>query len=110
MKFMSKFESILSAKREQGTKPKATAQKAPPPSEVVPEAEAAPRPVAAKPGRPRAKRSDPNFVQTSPYIKKATLQAVKMQLLAEGQGREYSELVEELLSEWLNTRKLESLK
>lgn len=106
---MSKFESILSAKREQSAKPKAAPPKRELQSEVVPAPAERPA-TTGKPGRPRAKRSDPNYVQTSPYIKKATLQAVKMQLLAEGQGREYSELVEELLAEWLNTRKPESLK
>ncbi len=104
---MSKFESILSAKREQAKKPEPATKQARQ-TEIVPTAEV--RAPAGKPGRPRAKRSDPNYVQTSPYIKKSTLQAVKMQLLVEGQGREYSELVEQLLAEWLNTQKAKNLK
>jgi len=95
---MSKFKGLLDAKREQVPTMDT--------SEIVLPAAG----TGSKPGRPRAKRSDPNYVQTSPYIKKTTLQAVKMQLLSEGQGREYSELVEELLLEWLNTQKPESSK
>lgn len=88
---MSKFSGILAAKRELE-------------SEIAPEPERQSSTEKKKPGRPPAKRSDPDFVQTSPYIRRETLRKVKMQLLLEGQGREYSELVEELLSKWLKTQ------
>lgn len=68
-----------------------------------------PAPVAmpAKPrgtGRPRGKRSDPNFDQVTAYIRKDTHQGAKIALLQEGRGREFSELVEDLLAEWLQAR------
>jgi hypothetical protein len=56
-------------------------------------------------GRPTGKRSDPDFEQTTAYIRKDTHRNVKIALLEEGEGREYSELVEELLSKWLKARK-----
>jgi flagellar biosynthesis/type III secretory pathway ATPase len=55
-------------------------------------------------GRPRGKRSDPNYEQISAYIAKKTHLEVKIALLQEGRGREFSELVEELLGHWLKTR------
>lgn len=56
-------------------------------------------------GRPSGKRSDPNFVQTTAYIRGDTYKAVKIALIEEDQNKEYSELVEELLSKWLKSRK-----
>lgn len=56
-------------------------------------------------GRPTGKRSDPDFEQTTAYIRKDTHRNVKIALLQEGEEREYSELVEELLSKWLKALK-----
>lgn len=56
-------------------------------------------------GRPTGKRSDPDFTQTTAYIRADTYKGVRIALLEEGEGREYSELVEELLSKWLKSRK-----
>ncbi len=57
-------------------------------------------------GRARAasvgKRSDDEYRQVSAYIRKDTHQQVKLTLLQE--EREFSELVEELLSSWLKAR------
>ena len=55
-------------------------------------------------GRPRGKRSDPDFDQVTAYIRKHTHQGIKIALLQEGRGREFSELVEDLLAEWLQAR------
>ena len=52
-------------------------------------------------GRPSGKRTDPDYAQVTAYIRKATHHGVKLRLLQEGQGREFSELVEELLATWL---------
>lgn len=54
-------------------------------------------------GRPNAKRSDPDFVQTTAYIRKDTHRDVKIALLHDDQKREFSQLVEELLSNWLKS-------
>ncbi len=48
------------------------------------------------------KRSDGDYRQVSAYIRKDTHQLVKIALLQE--EREFSELVEELLSGWLEAR------
>jgi hypothetical protein len=56
---------------------------------------------AARSGRPAGKRTDPDYTQITAYIRKVTHHAVKLRLLQEGQGREFSELVEELLRAWL---------
>jgi hypothetical protein len=56
-------------------------------------------------GRPPGKRSDPDFVQTTAYVRGDTYKAVRIALIQEDEGREYSELVEELLSKWLKSRK-----
>lgn len=53
-------------------------------------------------GRPSGKRTDPDYAQVTAYIRKATHHAVKLRLLQEGQGREFSELVEDLLAVWLS--------
>ncbi|MDA2933230.1 hypothetical protein MYX82_02690 [Acidobacteria bacterium AH-259-D05] len=55
-------------------------------------------------GRSRGKRSHPDFQQITAYIRKETHQKVKIALLQEGEGREFSELVEELLGNWLESR------
>ncbi len=52
-------------------------------------------------GRPTGKRTDPEYNQVTAYIRKTTHHAVKLRLLQEGQGREFSQLVEDLLSVWL---------
>ena len=89
---MSKFDKLLSTAKGRG---KASTKK----SSQGPEAPARRR------GRPTGKRSDPDFEQTTAYIRKETHRKVKIALLQEGEGREYSELVEDLLSEWLKTQK-----
>jgi hypothetical protein len=100
MKSVSKFSEILAVKRE------ATSE----PNPLLPEARQDDTAQQGAPGRPKAKRSDPKFVQTSPYIRRETLRQVKMQLLLEGQGKEYSELVEELLTEWLKKQNIKTAK
>jgi len=90
----SKFAGVLAAKRETDATEESVA-----PLAALPSAEAKRR------GRPNAKRSDPEFVQTTAYIRRDTHRDAKIALLHEGEGREYSELVEELLAGWLKSRK-----
>jgi hypothetical protein len=62
---------------------------------------------AVKQGRPKAKRSDPNYIQVTAYIRKETHATAKIELLKDGQTgekREFSELVQDLLNEWLKSR------
>ena len=52
-------------------------------------------------GRSAGKRSDPSYEQVTAYVRRRTHDAVKMALLKEGRRRQFSELVEELLSRWV---------
>jgi hypothetical protein len=68
-------------------------------------AESSPAPAVKRGrGRPTGKRSDPDFEQVTSYIRRQTYADVKIELIREGQRREFSELVEELLSKWLKSR------
>jgi hypothetical protein len=58
-----------------------------------------------KMGRPAGKRSDPKYTQVTAYIQSETYRNVKVALLLDGDGQEFSELIEDLLTEYLNTRK-----
>ncbi len=60
------------------------------------------RPAERTPTGKAGKRSNDEYRQISAYIRKDTHRRVKIALLAE--DREFSELVEELLSEWLESR------
>ncbi|HEY9681955.1 MAG TPA: hypothetical protein V6C86_10285 [Oculatellaceae cyanobacterium] len=52
--------------------------------------------------RVRGKRSNPSFEQVTAYIRKDTYLKAKMALLQE--GRDFSDLVEELVSAYLRTQ------
>ncbi len=55
--------------------------------------------------RPPGKRRHPDFEQVTAYIRKDTHHQVKLALLRELKGRQFSDLVEELLSTWLKDRR-----
>ncbi len=59
------------------------------------------------PGRPSGsaggKRSDPDYTQITAYIRKDTRRAIKQEL-ATSEDQDFSELIEELLGEWLKSR------
>lgn len=57
-----------------------------------------------KRGRPTAKRSDPDFVGLTTYVRRDTHTRAKIALLQEGKGRELSELVEDLIYNWLSKK------
>ena len=92
---MSKFKDILKAAKER-----------------EPEPEVASEPVSSKPtetetqqikrGRPKGKRSDPDYEQVTAYIRKETYRQTKIALLSSEEGQDFSELVEQLLTEWLS--------
>lgn len=93
---MSKFKGILNAAREREPEPE-------PEKETVTQPPASEK---AKPklGRPTGKRSNPNYEQVTAYIQKDTYKEVKIQLLADGQNQDFSELVQGLLEQWLKSR------
>ena len=67
--------------------------------------EAVQTPTAKKMGRPSGKRSDPKYTQVTAYIQGQTYRDVKVALLMGQEPQEFSELIEDLLSQWLSTQK-----
>lgn len=86
---MSKFKSILNAAKG----------KEPEPEQPMPVAESPPQ----KRGRPKGKRSHPDYEQVTAYIRKDTHRAAKIALLSKGNEQEFSELVQKLLEQWLES-------
>ena len=89
---MSKFDGIFEAakgKEKPKKRPRAAKASAPP---------------ARRRGRPAGKRSDPDYEAITAYIRRDTHRDVKIALLQAGDGQEFSELVEQLLSKWLKAR------
>ena len=70
-------------------------------SAAQPEAQE-PRRAAKASGSGGGKRSDADYRQVSAYVRRDTYQKVKIALLEE--DREFSDLVEELLEGWLESR------
>jgi hypothetical protein len=93
---MSKFKAIMDAKRGTGEDTEA---------QDIPERVTGSRSRAEQPqrrGRPPGKRSDPDFEQTTVYLRKSTTEDVKRALI--GSKQDVSELVESLLAGWLKSR------
>jgi hypothetical protein len=98
----SKFKGLLDAAK--GREPEPESEKpSQKPETTQPQLVAEPQ-SEPKRGRPKGKRSHPDYEQVTAYIKKDTHQAVKIALLQEGQKREFSELVQELLEDWAKSR------
>lgn len=53
------------------------------------------------PARRRGKRTDPEFVQVTAYIRQETYRRARIKLLESTKPKEFSEVVEELLTRWL---------
>lgn len=66
-------------------------------SPVLPE-----KPAIQKPTKKAGRRSDPEYMQANSYIPKALHRKVKIQLLQDDQ--EFSELIEKLLTNWIDER------
>ncbi len=76
----------------------------------APEIDAPPAPSAAQPqteskrGRPATgKRSDPDYTLVSCYVRKDTHREVQIALLQQEGRQNFSDLVEQLLQQWLKT-------
>jgi hypothetical protein len=53
-------------------------------------------------GRPAGgKKSNPDYQQVTSYIRRQTYQDTQVKLLRQGRRQDFSDLVEELLSKWL---------
>lgn len=100
---MSKFKNILDAANKpqdsvEVDKSLKQVKKSSPP--IV---EPGPEPV--KKGRPKGKRSNPDFEQVTAYVRSQTYRQTKIALLQQSELEDFSELVEKLLIEWLSTQK-----
>jgi hypothetical protein len=85
----SKFKSILSAAKEREDGPPSPA----------------PEDGKSKRGRKATgKRSDQDYLQITAYIQRDTHQAVKLALLKDAGRKDFSDLVQELLADWLKAR------
>ena len=59
-------------------------------------------PSEERPKRPRGKKGDPSYTQVTAYIKTDTYQRTQIRLLQlRGKKKEVSELLQELLTDWL---------
>ncbi len=107
---MSKFDKFFEARvQENDVKAEKPVAKTGKKAAAVPDKKAQSKPTIitqpAPRGRPKAKRSDPDFLGFTTYIRRDTHTKVKIALLQEGKGRELSELVEELLGKWTENPK-----
>jgi len=100
----SKFSGLLAAANNREETDRAETESVEPAAAAKTADVGKPAGEEARRGRPRGKRSSDEFVQVTAYIEKETHRAVKMALLREGEGREFSELVEELLAGWTTAR------
>lgn len=90
----SKFQGLFDATR---ARPETDQEPAAP----APQQEAAEREPPRSADRPRGKRSDPAYEQISAYVRKHTYRDVKVALLLHHGGQDVSDLIEELLSAWV---------
>lgn len=101
---MSKFDGLFDARggvkgqvKDKGKNGAGAGSKRKPAAEQQPEGR-------SRRGRPSGKRSDPDYVGFTTYIRKETHRKAKIALLEQGDGRELSELVEDLLAQWLKSK------
>lgn len=101
---VSKFQAVLSS-REVSDEPQEEEA-----IDFVVEEVLSVSPPATKMGRPKGKRSNPDYTQVTAYIRQDTYKDIRVLLLQRGDGQEFSELVEELLSEHLKTQTFKNSK
>ncbi|MUG92750.1 hypothetical protein F7734_09930 [Scytonema sp. UIC 10036] len=97
---MSKFKGILNAAKGREPEP----EPEPEPQPTVDDSQKQSLVETAQPTKktkPPGKRSHPDFEQVSAYIRKDTHKKVKMKLLSDGNNKDFSDLVEQLLSDWV---------
>lgn len=96
-KFKGKFGDALKAAKQ----PEVKQEKSPPAAKVT---------EPPKKGRPKGKRSNPDFEQVTAYVRSKTYRDTKIALLQQDELDDFSELVERLLVEWLSTQKVNNSK
>jgi hypothetical protein len=66
------------------------------------------KPVKKK--RKQSKKDNPDYTQTTAYIRSKIYDETRKRLIDEGRKRDYSDLMNDLLSEWLNLKNAASSK
>lgn len=98
----SQFEGLFNAVKD---KKASAANEEKPKKRVAKKASPDPPPVVEKSEIPAsAKSRNSDFEQTLVYLKKETKKEVKRSLLDDAANRNFSDLVEDLLSDWLHRR------
>ena len=91
----NRFKDVINAARKQQ-------QQSPPDSSTVSNTLDPPHPEPAKRGRPPGgKRNNPEYEQVGAYIPKALYKRVRIRLLEMEPEGEFSDLVEQLLTNWV---------
>lgn len=89
---MSKFKDIFKAAKEREAIEETTTPTEPPTKQPK------------RKGRPKGKRSNPDYEQVTAYIKKETYRQIRIALLQQSDAKDFSELIEQLLDEYLRTQ------
>ena len=104
----SKYGELLrGAKARTGTVDDPSAESPRPveaPASALPSSTPSDPPAPPRRGRPPGKRSDPGFVQVTAYVPGDLYRRVRIGLLEDAKGQEFSELVAELLVDWVKSR------
>jgi hypothetical protein len=93
----SKFSGVLAKLKPRPAEPSATEQPA------LPAAPLEISPVRGR-GRPPGKRSDPDYQPTTVLLRKHTKKTATRLLEDTNPGQDLSELIEQLLTEWIQQR------
>ena len=106
---MSKFTAAMNAAKERGIAVIPAEPEVKPVNVRQQEQPSAPAPVAVRRGRPAGKRSSASNIQVTAYIDSTTHVETKIRLLQNarrfGQKQDFSGLVQQLLTEWLDSQK-----
>ena len=97
----SKFGALKQI-REQSSEPKPGV---PAQSEVADQGQGFSQPAAPRRGRPPGKRSNRGYVQMTAYIRRDVHRAANLTLLQADDQRDLSELVDQLLSDWIEQQR-----
>lgn len=96
----NRFKDVINAAREREIQPQQHEQQ----PQQRPQAPAQPQPEPRRGRPPGGKRNNPDYEQVTAYLKKDTYRRVKIRLLEMERQGEFSELVEVLLTRWLQGR------
>jgi hypothetical protein len=95
----SKFSGALAALNRKPTDSEA----APPAADAVDAAAITPLESRGK-GRPPGKRSNVDYRPTTVFLRKRTKNAAQQRLMDDPEGRDLSELIEQLLAQWITAQ------